>query len=84
MFGTSHYAETIFIIGSRLLTTIINELFDVHLKDEDWESLKVGAYASSHNRKLILFVELFKERKDIDKYVVVEQSEGIQNEYDYF
>ena len=84
VFGTSHYAETIFIIGSRLLTTIINELFDVHLKEEDWESLKVGAYASSHNRKLILFVELFKQRKDIDKYVVVEQSEGIQNEYDYF
>jgi hypothetical protein len=59
VFGSTTYADTIFIVGSRLLTTILNQLFHV-LKDEDWESLKVGAYAQSQNRKLILFVELFK------------------------
>jgi hypothetical protein len=47
------------------MTTILNELFDIHLKNEEWESLKIGTYASSQNRKLILFVELFKYREDI-------------------
>jgi len=29
VFGTEHYAETIFVIGSRLLTTIINDLAEI-------------------------------------------------------
>lgn len=59
-------------------------MFDDHLKKEEWETLKVGVYASSQYKKLILFVELFKDSKDVKKYIQVNPSDELVNEYDYF
>jgi hypothetical protein len=38
------------------------------LKSEEYESIKLGLYASSHQRKLIIFTELYKSREEIDNF----------------
>ena len=54
------------------------------LKGEEYESFKLGVYASSHQRKLILFVELYKSKEEIENNRLIRQTKEINDEYDYY
>lgn len=60
IFGNSIYADTAFVICSKLLTTLVDNILD-DLKGEKYEMLKIGYYSCSHYRRMIVFVELFDE-----------------------
>lgn len=36
IYGSNFYAEAIFLVSSKLITTILNELFEDHIKKEQW------------------------------------------------
>ena len=62
---------TIFTVCSRLATTLLNELLE-NLKNEEFYCLKIGFYAASVLKKLIMFVELIKTEEDFEKYKPIE------------
>lgn len=64
VFGTEHYAETTFAVCSKLATKMFDEIIE-YFKDEHYETLKIGVYAHSPQRKLILFVEIFRTKEDL-------------------
>ncbi|KRX00122.1 hypothetical protein PPERSA_10621 [Pseudocohnilembus persalinus] len=83
IFGNSTYADTAFIICSKLLTTVLNLILD-DLKGEDFEQLKIGYYSCSHYKRMVIFVELFNEKTEWGSSGLIQQTNEIKDEYDYY
>lgn len=83
IFGNSTYADTAFVVCSKLVTTMIDSILN-DLKGEDYEMLKIGYYSDSHYRRMIIFVELFKEEVKWGDEKLLEPTDDIKDEYDYY
>ena len=83
IFGTELYAEVSFICCSKLLIILLDNILE-QLKDEKYEMLKIGFYACSNYKKMIIFTELYDEATKWSNHKLVEQTEEVKDEFDYF
>lgn len=59
LFGSTFHSEISFFVGSKILTTILNEIKDF-FKDEKFDFLKIGYYSKPSNNSMTIFVEVFE------------------------
>ncbi|CAK72001.1 unnamed protein product (macronuclear) [Paramecium tetraurelia] len=79
VFGTEEFSDLSLLVGSRIATKLFDEIIaDIN---EDFETLKIGLYSQSFTKKLILFVEIIKDKSDFQK---VFKQENLKDEYDYY
>ncbi|CAD8160904.1 unnamed protein product [Paramecium pentaurelia] len=79
VFGTEEFSDLSLLVGSRIATKMFDEIIaDIN---EDFETLKIGLYSQSFTKKLILFVEIIKDKTEFQK---VFKQENLKDEYDYY
>lgn len=83
IFGNEIYADATFVACSKLLTVLLNNVLDA-LKDEKHEMLKLGFYADSTLKKMVVFAELFDENVSWGDQNLIDATDDIKDEYDYF
>jgi len=83
IFGTQLYADAVFVSCSKLLIILLDNILNA-VKDEKYEMLKIGFYADSNHKKMVIFVELFEDSFSWSKHSLIQASEEIKDEFDYF
>lgn len=83
IFGNELYADASFVCCSKLLIVLLNNVLDA-LKDEKYEMLKIGFYADSTYKKMIIFTELFEDQTSWSENNLIDPTEDIKDEHDYF
>ncbi|CAD8078816.1 unnamed protein product [Paramecium sonneborni] len=79
VFGTEEFSDLSLLVGSRIATKMFDEIIaDIN---EDFETLKIGIYSQNFTKKLILFVEIIKDKTEFQK---VFKQENLKDEYDYY
>lgn len=83
VFGSEIYADVCFMISSKLLTELLNNILK-DLQGKQFEMLKIGVYACNFLKKLVVFVELMPERFEWGQEKMIEQTAEIKDEIDYY
>eukprot|EP01017_Pseudomicrothorax_dubius_P050461 TRINITY_DN9566_c0_g1_i2.p1 TRINITY_DN9566_c0_g1~~TRINITY_DN9566_c0_g1_i2.p1 ORF type:complete len:630 (-),score=137.85 TRINITY_DN9566_c0_g1_i2:37-1926(-) len=83
VFGNPITAEVAFVCCSKLLITVLNTIL-ADLKKESFEMLKVGFYACSISKRLVVFVELINESFEWGKLPLFEPTAEVRDEFDYY
>lgn len=83
IFGSSQYAEVCFMVCSKLLTETLDRILE-DLKGETYQSIKFGFYSCSFLKKMIIFAELMKEDDTGGKETLIDQTDSIKDEMDYY
>ena len=83
IFGSSTYADLVFVTCSKLLTNLTDHILE-HNKNEDFQTMRLGFYADNQTDKMVAFAELFYDIDKWDEEMMVEQTEDIKDEMDYY
>lgn len=83
IFGSTQYADVVFVTCSKLLVTLMNHILQV-VEGEKFEQLKLGFYADSMLKKMTVFVELMPEATKWSEKNKLDLGEDIKDEFDYY
>merc|ERR1712137_137628 len=83
IFGSEKYSDICFMVCSKILIATLDNILD-HIKYEDYEMVKVGFYACSTLKKLVIFAELFDSNVEWGKEYLVDQTPEMRDEFDYY
>lgn len=92
IFGSKNFSDVCFMVCSKLLTQLMDRIL-VDFKDEEYQHLKIGFYACSFTKKLMIFVELVNDEIELEegldydevkRRVLVKKSEEVRDEIDYY
>ena len=83
IFGSKENAETAFVCCSKIMTTLLDEILKEY-KSDPYTLMRIGYYADGVNNRLIVFTELFYDRDSWTSKDMVEETDELKHEYDYY
>ena len=83
VFGSEIYADVCFLVCSRILTEMLDKILE-DLKGQKYEMLKIGFYSCNFLKKMVIFVELMNDKVEWGKENLIEQTQDIKDEMDYY
>lgn len=92
IFGSNNFSDVCFMVCSKILTQILDKILE-DFKTEEYQHLKIGFYACSFTKKLMIFVELVNDEMELEegidyeaakKKLQVTKSEEVRDEIDYY